>query len=90
MIESEAWKEFDFQCDGGACVIVEKTAGSVVIRDSKNPALPGLVFTMREYADFRRRVQGDTWFSTALQLVTSPARLARTGWRQITGQPLTG
>ena len=56
MIESEAWKEFDFQCGGGACVIVEKTAGSVVIRDSKNPALPGLVFTKREYADFRRRV----------------------------------
>ncbi|WP_207945523.1 DUF397 domain-containing protein [Actinomadura sp. 7K534] len=49
--------EFDFRCDGGGCVIVERVAGAVVIRDSKNPYQPGLVFSRKEYADFRRRVR---------------------------------
>jgi Domain of unknown function (DUF397) len=88
MSESEAWTEFDFRCNGGACIVVEKVAESVVIRDSKDPTRPGLVFSRREYADFRRRVQGDTWPRSALQLAISTLRLARTGgigWRRIAG-----
>jgi hypothetical protein len=85
MSESEAWPELDFRCNAGGCVIVEKMAEAVVIKDSKNPALPGLVFSRREYADFRRRVQGDTWPRTALQLATFPLRQARNGWRRVTG-----
>lgn len=85
MIGREAWHEFDFQCNGGSCVIVEKVAESVVIRDSKDPALPGLVFSRREYADFRRRVQGDTWTRMALQLAVSPLRLVRIRWRRSVG-----
>ncbi len=54
-----SWPETDFACSsGGGCVIVERTAGTVVIRDSKNPYQPGLVFSPKEYADFRRRVKG--------------------------------
>jgi len=53
------WPETDFACSGGGgCVIVERIAGAVVIRDSKNPYQPGLVFSRKEYADFRRRVKG--------------------------------
>jgi hypothetical protein len=59
MSENEAWPELSFRCDGGGCVIVEATAAGIVIRDSKNPARPGLVFSRSEYADFRRRVRGD-------------------------------
>jgi hypothetical protein len=60
MTTSDAWPEFGFRCDVGGCVLVEEIAGTIVIRDSKNPALPGLVFSRSEYADFRRRVRGAT------------------------------
>jgi len=54
-----SWPEFNFACTtGGGCVIVEHIAGAVVIRDSKNPQQAGLVFSKKEYADFRRRVRG--------------------------------
>ncbi|XVQ11132.1 DUF397 domain-containing protein [Spirillospora sp. CA-255316] len=49
--------EFEYQCNVNGCIIVERVAGAVVIRDSKNPYQPGLVFSRREYADFRRRVR---------------------------------
>ncbi|MFC4050617.1 DUF397 domain-containing protein [Actinomadura syzygii] len=59
MFESDDWPETNFRCNGGGgCVIVEKIAGAVVIRDSKNPYQPGLVFSRKEYAQFRRRVRG--------------------------------
>lgn len=61
MIDGTDWPETGFRCNGGGCVIVEEVAGAVVIRDSKNPTQPGLVFSRHEYADFRRRVQGRTW-----------------------------
>ncbi|MEU9844904.1 DUF397 domain-containing protein [Actinomadura sp. NPDC048032] len=76
--------EFDFRCDGGGCVIVERVAGAVVIRDSKNPYQPGLVFSRKEYADFRRRVRNGhgTWLwqlvGQYVQLVVRIV-LARTG-----------
>lgn len=58
MNDSDNWPEFGFACNsGGGCVIVEYIAGAIVIRDSKNPTQPGLVFSKKEYADFRRRVR---------------------------------
>jgi hypothetical protein len=59
MTTSDAWQEFSFRCDVGGCVLVEEIAGAIVIRDSKNPALPGLVFSRSEYADFCRRVRSN-------------------------------
>ena len=57
MIDSDKWPEFGFVCNGGGgCVIVEHVAGAIVIRDSKNPTQPGLVFSKKEYAAFRRRM----------------------------------
>jgi hypothetical protein len=82
MTENEAWSEFNFRCDTHGCLIVEMTAAGVVIRDSKDPALPGLVFSKREYADFRRRVRGDTWSRLALLSVTSRLRLPWIGRRR--------
>ncbi|WP_433332029.1 DUF397 domain-containing protein [Spirillospora sp. CA-294931] len=73
--------EFDFRCDGGGCVIVERVAGAVVIRDSKNPFQPGLVFSRKEYADFRRRVREGrgTWLREhVVQSVHRAVRLALT------------
>jgi hypothetical protein len=63
MIDSENWPEFGLMCNGGGgCVIVERIAGAIVIRDSKNPTQPGLVFSKKEYADFRRRVVNASWW----------------------------
>jgi hypothetical protein len=70
-----AWPEFEFACNGGGgCVIVQHIAGAVVIRDSKNPTQPGLVFSRREYADFRRRVQADSWPWTTFRYAASVLR----------------
>ena len=85
MVESDAtWRELDFRCNGGAgCVIVEKIAGCIVIRDSKNPAQPGLVFSRKEYAAFRRRVRGDRWPRAALRLMIALLRMAAFGVHQV-------
>ena len=57
MVDNEKWPEFEFACNGGGgCVIVERIAGAIVIRDSKNPTQAGLVFSKKEYAAFRRRM----------------------------------
>lgn len=86
MIENETWQEFKFRCNGGAgCVIVEKVAGCIVMRDSKNPTQPGLIFSKKEYADFRRRVRGENWPRTAQQFLTSMLRLVVVGLRQLVG-----
>jgi hypothetical protein len=70
MSEKSIWPETEFTCSGGGgCVIVERIAGAVVIRDSKNPYQPGLVFSRKEYAAFRRRVRGDTWPWLLMQAV---------------------
>jgi hypothetical protein len=64
------WPETNFACSGGAgCVIVERIAGAFVIRDSKNPTQPGLVFSRSEYAAFRRRVKGGSRWRALAQLV---------------------
>jgi Domain of unknown function (DUF397) len=61
-LNSDNWPEFEFACNGGGgCVIVECIGGAIVIRDSKNPFQPGLVFSKKEYADFRRRVVNASW-----------------------------
>lgn len=79
--ESGSWPEFGSRCNGGGgCVIVERIAGAVVIRDSKNPYQPGLVFSRKEYADFRRRVLAASWPWAVLRYAASalvPAALAR-------------
>jgi hypothetical protein len=68
-MDEHNWPETKFACNGGAgCVIVERVAGAVVIRDSKNPYQPGLVFSRREYADFRRRVRGGAWPTLLVQM----------------------
>jgi hypothetical protein len=65
--------------------VVEHIAGAVVIRDSKNPYQPGLIFSRREYADFRRRVRGSSWTQSMLQCVASALRSATLILRQIIG-----
>jgi hypothetical protein len=73
--EASNWPEFEFACNGGGgCVIVERIAGAVVIRDSKNPMMPGLVFSKKEYGDFRRRVLASSWPWTILRCVASLLR----------------
>jgi hypothetical protein len=79
MSEKSIWPETKFRCNGGAgCVVVEHVAGAVVIRDSKNPHQPGLVFSRKEYADFRRRVRDGSWprllLRLLLRLANSPLR----------------
>jgi hypothetical protein len=70
MIEKTTWPELGFRCNGpGGCVIVEHVAGAFVIRDSKNPYQPGLVFSRKEYAEFRRRVKGGSWRQAVAGLV---------------------
>jgi hypothetical protein len=78
MAEKGIWPEFEFACNGGGgCVIVKHIAGAgVVISDSKNPCQPGLVFSRKEYADFRRRVQGGSWPRIPLRYAVSALRSA--------------
>jgi hypothetical protein len=84
MSENDTWPEFGFRCGGGVnCVVVEKVAGCVVIRDSKNPAQPGLVFSRKEYADFRRRVRDRAGSRAVLRLMTAVVRIVMAGLRQI-------
>ncbi|TDE37669.1 DUF397 domain-containing protein [Actinomadura sp. 6K520] len=79
------WPEFRLACNGGGgCVVVEHIADAVVIRDSKNLHQPGLVFSRREYADFRRRVRGGTWPRTVLQFLASVLRTAALILRHVT------
>ncbi len=86
MIQNENWRELEFRCNGGAgCVITERVGGCIVIRDSKNPTQAGLVFSKREYADFRRRVRGDTRSRAVLRFATSLLRMAAVALRQIVG-----
>jgi len=69
MSEKSIRPETEFRCNGGGgCVVVERVAGAVVIRDSKNPYQPGLVFSRKEYADFRRRVRDGSWPQLLLRL----------------------
>jgi hypothetical protein len=86
MAENNDWPEFA-PCNGGAgCVIVEEIAGAVVIRDSKNLLTqPGLVFSRKEYADFRRRVRGGSTARTILQSVASMLRSAALIVRHVLG-----
>lgn len=72
MSEKSTWPETEYRCNGGGgCVVVERVAGAVVIRDSKNLTQPGLVFSRKEYAAFRRRVRDDSWPRVLLRLVKS-------------------
>jgi hypothetical protein len=74
-VEGSNWPEFGPACNGGAgCVLVQRIAGAVVIRDSKNPTQPGLVFSRKEYADFKRRVRASSWSGTMLRYAASVLR----------------
>ena len=85
MADSENWPEFEFVCNGGGgCVIVEHIAGAVVIRDSKNPTQPGLVFSRREYAAYRRRVAHAAWRRAWPWLVAWALRVTDTVLRSVT------
>ena len=78
MIDSENWPEFRFACNGGGgCIVVKRfpKAGAIVICDSKNPNQPGLVFSNREYAAFRRRVVDSSWRRAWPRLTNSLLRL---------------
>ncbi|WP_187438091.1 DUF397 domain-containing protein [Actinomadura decatromicini] len=48
--------ETKLSCNQGGCVLIEDKGEVVIIRDSKNPYQPGLVFGADEYAEFRRRI----------------------------------
>ena len=75
MSEKSIWPETEFRCNGGGgCVVVERMAGAVVIRDSKNPYQPGLVFSRKEYADFRSRVRDGSWPQVLLRLAKTALR----------------
>ena len=79
MNEKSGWPETDTRglCNGGGgCVVAEHVAGMVILRDSKNPYQPGLVFSRKEYAAFRRRVIGDSWPRLTVRLLTRLTRLA--------------
>jgi hypothetical protein len=77
MSEKSIWPETEFVCNGGGgCVIVERVAGAVVLRDSKNPYQPGLVFSNKEYAQFRRRVIGDSWPRITVRLLARLTKFA--------------
>lgn len=69
MAENMNWPELRFACNGGGCVIVRRVAGTVVITDGKNPYQPGLVFSNREYREYRRRILEESWPWTLLRLV---------------------
>jgi Domain of unknown function (DUF397) len=76
MINSDKWPELGFACNGGGgCVIVERVAGAIVIRDSKNPTQPGLVFSKKEYAAFRRRMVDASWRRTWLRFTACLLRV---------------
>jgi Domain of unknown function (DUF397) len=84
MTKNGIWREFEFRCDGGAgCVMVERVAGCILIWDSKNPHGPRLVFSKKEYADFRRRVRDRAWPRAALRFMTSLIRLVSFGVHQL-------
>lgn len=53
---------------GGGCVIVEKLAGTFVVRDSKNPYQPGLVFSPQEWDDFLRSMTGHSRVPMVIQI----------------------
>jgi hypothetical protein len=79
MSETSTWPETEFACNGGGgCVIVKRIAGAFVIFDSKNPHQPGLVFTKKEYREFRDRVRDGSWprllVRLALRLANSALR----------------
>jgi hypothetical protein len=78
MNEKSVWPETDGRaaCNGGGCVIAERMAGMVILRDSKNPYQPGLVFSRKEYAAFRRRIVGDSWPRLTARLLARLAKLA--------------
>ncbi|HUN32411.1 MAG TPA: DUF397 domain-containing protein [Trebonia sp.] len=77
MSENSRWPETEYSCDGGGgCVMVRRVAGAIVIWDSKNPYQPGLVFSRKEYAQFRSRVLGDSWPRTAVRIIAGLAKVA--------------
>jgi uncharacterized protein DUF397 len=70
MNDKPAWGELSYICNGGGgCIMVERKAGCILIWDSKNPNGPRLVFSRKEYGDFRRRVRGDAWPRTMLRFM---------------------
>jgi hypothetical protein len=86
MITIDTGRELNRACNGGGgCIMVDKIAGAFVIWDSKNPYGPRLVFTRKEYADFRRLVRDDTWPRAIVRLVTTVVRLATLALREISG-----
>jgi Domain of unknown function (DUF397) len=86
MNETETGREFELKCNGGGgCVIVEKVSGCIVIRDSKNPTQPGLIFSKKEYADFRSRVRDDTRLSAVLGFAGSLLNVLVLGLRRLVG-----
>lgn len=46
------WKKSSFSLDTGCVEVVQPVVGNVMVRDSKNPDGPVLVFTSHEWAAF--------------------------------------
>ena len=53
---------------------MDHIAGCFVLRDTKNPMQPGLVFSRAEYMAFRRRIRGDSQTRSMLQYAASMLR----------------
>jgi hypothetical protein len=55
MSENGGWREVGARCSsGGGCMVVTKTAGVYVVRDTKTDQC--LVFGEQEYAEHRRQI----------------------------------
>ncbi|WP_433790329.1 DUF397 domain-containing protein [Actinoplanes sp. CA-252034] len=50
-----AWRRSTF-CASGSCVEIAHVDGTIRLRDGKNPELPPVVFTLREWTGFQERV----------------------------------
>ena len=70
----DSWPELRRCNGGGGCVQVDNIAGCFVLRDTKNPMQPGLVFSRAEYMAFRNRLRGDSRARSTQQYAASMLR----------------
>ncbi|MEO3889215.1 DUF397 domain-containing protein [Nonomuraea sp. B5E05] len=57
---SDGWRKSSFSSGAGECVEFARGAGGeIMIRDSKDPSGPALVFTPREWRAFVKGVRND-------------------------------
>ncbi|HWG65464.1 MAG TPA: hypothetical protein VG253_27590 [Streptosporangiaceae bacterium] len=76
MNENEGWPEVGAKCSsGGGCMVVTKTAGVYVVRDTKTGQC--LVFGKQEYAEHRRQILEGRRSRVLLRLLKQAVLLAQ-------------